>query len=39
MDVVRVAVRFEIPAGVLLAPGVLLGPNTQLSPGTLLQVS
>lgn len=39
MDIVRVAVRFEVPAGVLMAPGVTLGSNTQLCPGTLLQVS
>jgi hypothetical protein len=36
LEILRVAVRFELPAGVKLDVGVHLGPNTQLAPGTIL---
>ena len=36
MEVVKVSVRFELPAGVKMEPGVLPSPRTQLPPGTVL---
>eukprot|EP01034_Spumella_vulgaris_P021525 gene21525-27560_t len=36
LEILRVAVRFELPAGVKLDVGVHLGPCTQLAPGTIL---
>ena len=34
MDIVRVAVRFELPAGVRIQAGAQLGQHTQIAPGT-----